>query len=161
MSTVAAFLVQILEASVQALKALPDSDRRDALRPFARDPLIWRELLQLAAEQLPRQSVVPSNGIAVPAPSTPRRRLYYDTPGELVGDVKSFQIKVTQYPGRRFTTWVYGQERRRLDMGFVENILGLSVHRKLNGGNSETLARAIYRHLADRFNQGDTTVSFS
>lgn len=84
----------------------------------------------------------------------------YDTPGELSGTIRRYSITVKQYPGRRFVTWVDAREKRRLSMAFVERDLGLSVNRKTAGGNSETLARAIYRHLLDRMRNGDGGVTY-
>ena len=45
-------------------------------------------------------------------------------------------------------------------MEYVEHELDLEVHRKSDGGNSETVSRAIYRHLVDRFNNDDSTVTY-
>lgn len=84
----------------------------------------------------------------------------YDSPGELSGTIRGYSITVKQSPGRRFVTLINGAEKRRLAMDFVEGDLGLRVSRKTAGGNSETLARAIYRHLLDRMNTGDASVAY-
>lgn len=99
-------------------------------------------------------------GTTGPAPRHGQKLPSYDTPGELSGRKNGYSITVRQFPGRRFVTSVDGVEKRRLTMDFVEGALGLRVNRKTAGGNSETLARAIYRYFVDKLNSGDQGVTY-
>ena len=87
-------------------------------------------------------------------------RIYYKTRGRLTGKIGSYQISVTQIPNRRFRPVVDGESLNRLRTQFVEGGLGIPVNRKRSGGNSETLSRAIFRQLADRYNAFDRSVEF-
>ncbi len=105
------------------------------------------------------------NGISSPPVSaantkTSKRRLVYDSPGTLTSEIRGRIVSIQQFPGRRFKATIGGTDYARLSMHLVEEELGISVNRKSGGGNSETLSRAIYRHLVDRYNSGDESVIY-
>jgi hypothetical protein len=83
----------------------------------------------------------------------------YNTDGRLTGKIRGYEVSVTQFD-RRFIPVVNGEQLPGLTMSFVEGELGISVYRKRSGGNSETLSRAVWRYLADLYNEGDLTVHY-
>jgi len=83
----------------------------------------------------------------------------YNTDGRLSGKIRGYEVSIKQF-GRRFTPMVNGEQLPGLTMSFVEGELGISVYRKRSGGNSETLSRAVWRYLADLYNEGDLTVHY-
>ncbi len=90
------------------------------------------------------------------------RPIRYDQPGTAAGPIRNYQASVTQLSDRIFPngTVIDGVEHPRLSRDVVENVLGLTVNKKSDGGNSETHSRAVYRHLVDRYNEGDLTVTW-
>jgi hypothetical protein len=88
----------------------------------------------------------------------------YNTPGELTGEIKGYDVSVFQYRQGRFKTWINGQERKSLSRKFVEENLGISVRKKRSGPqagqHSETNSKPVWHHLADRHKGGDMTVFY-
>lgn len=161
---------QVIHVLTFLLEKLSPGDRRDTLTGVLEERLVKealdeRQLASILSEKLAERR---ERTVQEPVSKTGsiRKSLTWESPGTLNGTIKGprgeYKVSVTQFPGRRFTngTYVNGIQRRRLTMGFVEGGLGLKVNRKSTGGNSETLSRTIFRHLVDRYNNGDETVSF-
>ena len=161
------------------LSALPHASQVQAIATLLRDPVVIPKLQEIVSglgpearldllEGLTRaKASFESPGPPIPAalPTTPqtpkpRRRLPYDSTGTLIGTIAGHSIIVRQSSGRHFLTVVDGEEYWRLPESIVEGELGLRINRKKDGGNSETHGRAVWRHLADKYNTGDQTVSF-
>ena len=150
------------ELLLRAYRDLPKAAQKDFITCLLREPGISdivdnSTMISLLNDRL--------NGTSSPAVSaaitkTSKKILVYDTPGRLTGDIGAYRASVLQLPGRRFRTNINGDEYSRLTMALVEGKLGISVNRKSNGGNSETLSRAIYRHFVDRYNKGDNSVNY-
>ena len=146
------------QAVVSLIRALPEADREDVLLRCFNDEFlrpVFVNILFSTPASVPRVS--PSQAQLKNA----KQVLKYELAGELRGTIKTYDIVVRQSAGRQFITYVNGVEHKWLEMAFVEGVLGLFVHRKRNGGNSETHARAIWRHFIDRYNGGDTSVSYA
>jgi len=145
-----------------AFKALPEKDQAEVVTGLLQDTNVRRHvddrlLLTILGERLEGNNM----GYTLPRTAKrPRNRIPYDNSGRLSGQIRGHQISVWQYPGRTFKTIIDEHEYSRLTMEHVESELGLKVNRKTNGANSETLARAIYRHFMDRYNSGDETVQY-
>lgn len=145
-----------------AFKALSEADKAEVLMSILQDPNERRRiddqlLLTMMGERLQaNNSVYAVSHIN----KRPKYKLPYDSPGRMSGQIRGHQISVWQYPGRTFKTIIDEREYSRLTMELVEGELGLEVHRKANGGNSETLARAIYRHFVDHYNSGHQTIQY-
>ena len=142
-------MTEISEAFLGLFRNLPGKEQ----------PVVLASILREMADTLDgTPDVLP----AAPAPIPPRPggRLIYDSPGTLSGPVKGHDISVVQRPHRRFRTTIDGTEYQRLGMRYVEDEFEISVNRKSNGGNAETVSRAIYRHLVDRYNDHDSTVTY-
>jgi hypothetical protein len=93
--------------------------------------------------------------------SRSKQRLTYHTNGELQGSIRDHDVVVKQL-GKRFTTLIDGVEHSYLTKDFVEGTLGLVPQMKRSGlGASETLARTVWRHLVDRYNNSDPGVSLA
>ena len=134
---------------IMVYDALDEEDQKEVTRAL---------LPRMAEIAVSLEPVMPA---ATDNPSLlPKKRIGNDTPGVLSGNMRGHEVVVTQIPWRRFRTRIDGVEYRRLSMDLVEEELGCPVNRKSNGSNSETLARAPYRKLAYRYNNGDETVSF-
>ncbi|HJN86354.1 MAG: hypothetical protein QGH97_15230 [Dehalococcoidia bacterium] len=145
-----------------AYRSLPEKDQQDVAALLFDEPAARRVFVHKFSEILmdgSEDATLPPSYPATPIRSN--RRIVYDTPGELSGSIRGHQVSVSQFPGRNFRTMIDGTDYRRLPMDLVEGQLGLQVNRKSDGGNSETHARAIYRHFVDRYNGGDQTVVMS
>ena len=152
---------EIARLFILALENLSEERRVEEVNYLFRDSKVatllnTKTLLSLINGKMENRATSP---ILVTS-SEGKRHLRYDHPGRLTGPIRGRQVSVLQLPRRRFRTDVNGIGYLRLSMDFVEGELGIEVKRKSSGGNSETLSRAIYRHLVDRYNDGDNTVSF-
>ena len=147
-------------------KAVSSEERKATVASLLHDP--WfvgaAEPLDLA-RALEGRLAVKENAMAPPngkATAKGRRpRIPYDTPGTLRGIIKGNTVEVTQLLGRRFPrTVIDGLVYKKVPGEIIERDMGLTIHQKRNGGNSETHSRAIWRDLADKYNAGDVSVSF-
>jgi hypothetical protein len=161
-------MTEIAKAIILLFGTVSREERKDVVSQVLDDPSVKDviDVLQLASFLKEKLEVVSRQNTNDGPRSSARQvryRLVYDSPGTLSAPVREYKVSVTQFPGRRFTngTYINGIQRKRLTMGFVEQGgLRLYVNRKITGENSETLSRTIYRHLVDRYNSGDETVSF-
>ena len=154
------------EMLVLAYRGLPDSAKREVLNRLLLEPgspefLETETLLQANARKLSELSGKPSVLPSYPKPkSRTWSRITYDDRARLSGQVQGHTVSVSQSPTRRFRTVIDGTEYPRLPMAYVEDEFGVKVIRKRNGANGETVSRALYRHLANRYNNGDATVIY-
>lgn len=87
----------------------------------------------------------------------------YNSFGRLSGEVKGHRVSVesVEADGKRyFRAQIDSQQYERLPRNIVEEELGIEVQQKSSGGNSEPIPRAVWRHLADRYNLFDRTVKY-
>lgn len=84
----------------------------------------------------------------------------YTTTGRLSGKIRDHQVSVINDGEGHFRVAIDGKEYPRLPRKLVEEDLGIQVQRKRAGGSSETIGRAVWRHLKDRYNLLDRTVSY-
>lgn len=84
----------------------------------------------------------------------------YNTMGRLSGKIRDHQVSVVNDGEGHFRATIDGKEYPRLPQRLVEEELGILVQKKRAGGSSETIGRAVWRHLADRYNRLDRTVSY-
>ena len=97
-----------------------------------------------------------------------RMRLRYNDAGTLKGDVPNGDSVVVRHlksgPSGFEVLWD-GEWHRWLRSEWVEEELGIGVHRKKTGSQagfpSEAVTRAIWRHFVDRWNYGDSEVEYS
>jgi hypothetical protein len=107
----------------------------------------------------PSVSVETDALVVTPKPIVIPKPIRYNTDGQLTGKIRDYEVAITQYD-LRFIPVINGKQLSGLTMSFVEGELGISVRRKRSGGGSETLSRAVWRHLADRYNEGDPAVHY-
>lgn len=92
------------------------------------------------------------------------KRMFYSDPGRLSGKIQSYQVAISHDGKRHFRAIVNGERYDSLSQKFVEEELGIPVHVKRSGSEvgypSESVPRAVWRHLADRYNDYDRTVSY-
>lgn len=92
------------------------------------------------------------------------KRMFYSDRGRLTGEVQSYQVSILHDGNRHFRAVVNGKRYDSLSQKFVEEELGILVHVKRSGSEvgypSESVPRAIWPHLADRYNDFDDTVSY-
>jgi len=86
--------------------------------------------------------------------------LSYDSSGTLTASIRGHRVSVAHDGKRRFRAEIDGKHRHPCPRHVVEEELGLQVHEKRSGGNSESVPRAIWRHLVDRFNLFDEGVHY-
>ena len=86
--------------------------------------------------------------------------LSYDSSGRLTASIRGHRVSVAHDGKRRFRAEIDGKQRHPCPRHVVEEELGLQVHEKRSGGNSESVPRAIWRHLVDRFNLFDEGVHY-
>jgi hypothetical protein len=84
----------------------------------------------------------------------------YNSFGRLSGEVKGRMVSVDADDKRHFRAQIDSQLYERLPRSIVEEELGIKVQQKSSGGNSEPIPRAVWRHLADRYNLFDRTVKY-
>jgi hypothetical protein len=84
----------------------------------------------------------------------------YNSFGRLSGEVKGRMVSVDADDKRHFRAQIDSQLYERLPRSIVEEELGIEVQQKSSGGNSEPIPRAVWRHLADRYNLFDRTVKY-
>jgi hypothetical protein len=148
---------QLSTAVVTLLRSIPENDRESVFTACLTDESMRPMVVSILARGV-------SDG-GKQSDEAKRHELKivisYDVAGELAGQIRGYDLRVKQFGRRRFRTYVNGVEHSWLEMDFVEGTLGLSVHRKSSGGNSETLARAIWRNFADQYNKGDKSVTFT
>ncbi|MCI0775974.1 MAG: hypothetical protein J4N97_09635 [Chloroflexi bacterium] len=153
-----------LFAAVETLfRHVPAHVRKELARELVQTPL-FREAIKAQPKGLDPE--LPGTNARQRAPnprvSAPREKVVYDAPGVFSGRVNGAEVIVSQDEDRRFPfgTLIDGVAHRRLSMSLVEQRLGIEVLKKNDGTNAETVSRAIFRHLADRYNDGDTTITF-
>ncbi|MBI2171434.1 MAG: hypothetical protein HYU30_05370 [Chloroflexi bacterium] len=147
-------VIELLHDSAIPLQVVAKS-----LQPSSRLDLCVQLVL---AKMGTSQDTVVKPDSPVPSPlvigQLPKARIPLDTAGTASGMISGHSVVVRQFSGRRFRTTIDGEDYARLTMDVVEGMLGLQVHRKKAGGNSETLARALWRELVGRYVKGDATV---
>lgn len=84
----------------------------------------------------------------------------YKTMGRLTGRIRDHQVSVINDSEGHFRVTMDDKEYPRLPRKLVEEELGILVQKKRAGGSSETIGRAVWRYLADRYNLLDKTVSY-
>jgi len=84
----------------------------------------------------------------------------YNSFGRLSGEVKGRRVSVDADGKGHFRAQIDSQLYERLPRSIVEEELGIEVQQKSSGGNSEPIPRAVWRHLADRYNLFDRTVKY-
>ncbi|MBA7678002.1 hypothetical protein ES703_86269 [subsurface metagenome] len=96
--------------------------------------------------------------IVIPKP------ISYNTMGRLTGKIRAHQISVINDSEGHFKVTIDGEEPK-LSETLVEEDLGIPVQKKKTGGQvgypSEPLGRAVWRYLADRYNDLDRSVDYS
>ncbi len=95
--------------------------------------------------------------VAIPKP------INYKTKGRLTGKIRDHQVSVINDGAGHFRVTIDGKEYPRLPQRLVEEELGIPVQKKSgaqSGYPSETVGRAVWRHLTDRYNLLDKTVSY-
>ncbi|MCJ7655641.1 MAG: hypothetical protein MUO97_10180 [Dehalococcoidia bacterium] len=92
--------------------------------------------------------------------SMPTPILYDNSFGWLSGEVRGRRVSVDADGKRHFRAQIDSQLYERLPRSIVEEELGIEVQQKSSGGNSEPIPRAVWRHLADRYNLFDRTVKY-
>src|SRR4030042_1257440 len=92
--------------------------------------------------------------------SMPNPISYDSSFGRLSVEVKGRMVSVDADDKRHFRAQIDGQMYERLPRSIVEKELGIGVQQKSSGGNSEPIPRAVWRHLADRYNLFDRTVQY-
>lgn len=92
--------------------------------------------------------------IVIPKP------INYKTMGRLTGGIRDHQVSVINDGQGHFRVTIDNKEYPRLPRKLVEDQLGIPVQLKQAGGSSETIGRAVWRHLTDRYNLLDKTVSY-
>ena len=85
----------------------------------------------------------------------------YKTMGRLTGKIGDHQVSVINDSEGHFRVTINDKEYSRLPRKLVEEELGIPVQKKRSGGSSETIGRAVWRQLTDRYNLLDKTVSYS
>ena len=95
-----------------------------------------------------------------------KRCMTYSDLGGLKGYAPNGQSLTVHHlgPGNtRFTVLCDGQFHEWLSADRVEKVFGIPVHMKKTGSQagypSETVTRAPWRHLVDRYNEGDPDVT--
>ncbi len=92
--------------------------------------------------------------VAIPKP------INYKTMGRLTGKIGDHQVSVRNDGAGHFRVTIDEKEYPRLPQRLVEEELGIPVQKKSARGSSETIGRAVWRHLTDRYNLLDKTVSY-
>jgi len=92
--------------------------------------------------------------ILIPEPIT------YKTMGTLTGKIKDYEVSAENDGEGHFRVTINGKEYPRLHRNIVEEQLGIPAQKKHSGVPSETLGRTVWRHLTDRYNLLDMTVSY-
>jgi hypothetical protein len=94
-------------------------------------------------------------------------RLYYASPGFLLGITPNGERVVAghEHPGRTgFVLYWKGTRYTWYSQEQLQRDFGIGPREKKTGGQrgypSEPVLQAIWRHLVDRYNAGDSTVSF-
>jgi len=99
-------------------------------------------------------------GDSVPIPTA----LSYDSEGQLSGEIRGHCVSVISDGSGHYVTTIDGRKSPRLTPNFVETEFGITVKKKQSGTQkgspSETVGRAVWRHLVDRYNSFDNTVQF-
>lgn len=92
------------------------------------------------------------------------KRMLYSDPGRLSGKIQGYQVAISHNGKQHFRAIVNGEHYDSLSQKFVEEELGIPVHVKRSGSQvgypSESVPRAVWRHLADRYNDFKRTVSY-
>ena len=155
------------EVFLGTFRALPETDQKEVVNRLLQAPeasvLVGSSvLINMVQERVEDREPNVQSPESVPPRHTTIGRLTYDRPGRLSGPIHGRQVSVLQLPHRRFPkgTTIDGVEHRQLSMEYVENELRIAVNRKADGSNSETVSRAVWRHLTDRYNMGDETVTY-
>ena len=150
---------EIAQIFLIGFKSLPQDDQKEVVTLLCEDPSANSMILH-QLQSPPNEK--PANHLLNNFSTSTRYsiKVIYDGPGRLAGQIFGHQISVCQDARRHFITTIDGIEYTRLTMDLVEGDLDIKVNRKQDGGNSETLARAIYRHFVDRYNEGDESVSY-
>jgi len=90
--------------------------------------------------------------------------IHYKTGGRLTGKIRDYQVSVINDGNGHFRVIMDDKEYSRLSIGLVEKQLGIPVQKKQSGAQSgypsETIGRAVWRHLAQRYNLLDKTVQY-
>lgn len=84
----------------------------------------------------------------------------YKAMGRLTSKIGDHQVSVINDGEGHFRVTIDDKEYPRLPQRLVEEELGIPVQKKRAGGSSETIGRAVWRHLTDRYNLLDKTVSY-
>lgn len=89
----------------------------------------------------------------------------YITQGQLIGGIEGHNVVVFNDGNDHFRAVLDGAPRDWLSQKFVEEGLKIPVQKKQTGAQagrpSEAVIRAVWRHLADRYNKGDMTVIYN
>ena len=90
--------------------------------------------------------------------------IYYATPGRLSGEVEGHDISVSNDGEGCFRAVINGKLHHPLSSRLVEEELKVKVHRKKSGSQAgypqESVPRAVWRRLMQRYNSGDPTVHY-
>jgi len=88
----------------------------------------------------------------------------YKTMGRLTGKIGDHQVSVRNDGAGHFRVTIDEKEYPRLPQRLVKEELGIPVQKKKTGAQSgypsETIGRAVWRHLTDHYNLLDKTVSY-
>ena len=97
-----------------------------------------------------------------------RMKLRYNDAGTLKGRAPNGQSLVIRHPGSGpsgFEVLWDGKWYRELRSEWVEEGLGIGVHRKKTGSQagypSEAVTRAVWRNFVDRYNCRDSDIEYS
>ena len=141
-------------------KSLPQDDQQEVVTFLCEDPIANSMILHRLQIPTREKHLNKLKDYGSTSTRTSSKKLIYDGAGRLSGQIRGRQVSVFQDARRRFRSTIDGIEFLRLPMELVEFDLDLKVNRQRDGTNSETHARAIYRHFVDRYNEGDKTVNY-
>ena len=92
------------------------------------------------------------------------KRINYKSAGRLIGKIRDYQVSVINDGDGHSMVTIEGKEHLPLRLSIVEQQLGIPVQKKRSGPQlgrpSETVGRAVWRHLADHYNRPDRTVQY-
>jgi len=125
----------------------------EKLRRFTTFPSKFTVTLQAQSEETGEVSSTEAS-VIIP------KLIGYQTMGTLTGKIRDHQVSVRSDSAGHFRVTIDDKEYPRLPQRLVEEALGIPVQKKRAGGSSETIGRAVWRHLADRYNLIDKTVSY-
>lgn len=127
------------------------------LREFTRFPSKFTIIIQAQSKETGETASTEAS-VVIPRP------INYKTRGRLTGKIGDHQLSVTSDGQGHFKVTIDDKKYPKLPQKLIEEQLGIPVQTKKSGAQSgypsEPLGRAVWRHLADRYNVLDRTVSY-